>query len=139
MSFCHAIPPKKEHKMKMKAAAIVSILFSILMLQPCAFAGKGAPRPAKGDVQIEITLTGIIEKPGMSFCMDGAKYQIRHTVTGVNGSKSTAVTRIFTSTPEAEAFLKRVVGSKQRVTVTGYPHQGVECPYLAVYYAGPAS
>lgn len=48
--------------------------------------------------------------------------------------------RIMTSNPEAEAFLKKkVVGSKQRVPVTGYPHQGVECPYLAVYDAGPAS
>lgn len=123
--------------MKLQNSILCAIL-GLSFFSAEAFAASKAPRPAKGDVQIEISLTGIIQKTGTSFCMDGAKYQIRHFVSGGPGGQRQVTTRLMTSNAEAEAFLKKVAGSRQRVTVTGYPHQGVECPYLSVYYAGPA-
>ena len=63
-----------------KGATVCSIFFYPFLFSAAPFAAAKAPRPAKGDIQIEISLTGIIEKTGVSYCMDGAKYQILHTV-----------------------------------------------------------
>src|SRR5437588_60956 len=98
MTFENA-PPRKnnptEHTMKRSSLCLLVICLSLLSAGP--FAAAKAPRPSKGDVQIEISITGIIQKTGMSFCMDGAKYQILHVVNDPNGGGHSTVTRIMTS------------------------------------------
>jgi hypothetical protein len=102
-------------------------------------AGKSV-RARAGEIQIEISLTGIIEKTSdVSICMDGALYQIKHVIVGKDGSSHAVATRIISKQKQVNDFLQRVAGTRQRVTVTGYPTMGAECPYLNAYYAGPAS
>jgi pentose-5-phosphate-3-epimerase len=102
--------------------------------------GAGKSVRAKGGNQIEISLTGVIEKtPDVSICMDGGLYQIKHVIVGKDGSSHSVATRIISKQKQVNDFLQRVAGTRQRVVVTGYPTMGAECPYLNVYYAGPAS
>jgi hypothetical protein len=125
----------------MKSTLIaLSVLVIASLITSQLFAAGKSVRASGGEIQIEVSLTGIIEKtPGVSTCMDGALYQIRYTVIGKNGSSHSAATRIISKHRQVNDFLQRVVGTKQRVTVTGYPAMGAECPYLDAYYAGGAS
>jgi len=102
-------------------------------------AGKSV-RGQAGEIQIEISLTGIIEKTSdVSICMDGALYQIKHVIVGKDSSSHSVATRIISKQKQVNDFLHRVAGTRQRVVVTGYPAMEAECPYLNAYYAGPAS
>ncbi len=65
----------------MKSTLIFLALGTVCIMTSQSFsAGKSARAPA-GEIQIEISLTGIIEKtPDVSNCMDGALYQIKHVI-----------------------------------------------------------
>ena len=125
----------------MKSTLIaLSVLLIIFLITSQLFAAGKFGRASAGEIQIEVSLTGIIEKTSdVSTCVDGALYQIRRTVIGKNGSSHSVATRIISKQKQVNDFLQRVVGTKQRVTVTGYPAISAECPYLDAYYAGGAS
>ena len=124
----------------MKSTLIFLALGTACIMTSQSFSAGKSARAQAGEIQIEISLTGIIEKtPDVSICMDGALYQIKHVVVGKNGSSNSVATRIISKQKEVNDFLHRVAGTRQRVVVTGYPAMGAECPYLGAYYAGPAS
>lgn len=78
------------------------------------------------DIQVPVFLTGIILREEISFCMDGANYRIR-TLLGE--------ARLKGANKDAEAFLDKVAGTRQRIAIAGYPAWGPECSYINVYYA----
>ena len=118
---------------------IVALGTACIMTSQSLGAGKSV-RARAGEIQIEISLTGIIQKTSdVSICMDGALYQIKHVIVGKDGSSQSVATRIISKQKQVNDFLQRVAGTRQRAVVTGYPTMGAECPYLNAYYAGPAS
>jgi len=124
----------------MKSTLIFLALGTACIMTSQSFSAAKSVRAQTGEIQIEISLIGIIEKTSdVSICMDGALYQIKHVIVGKDSSSHSVATRIISKQKEVNDFLHRVAGTRQRVVVTGYPAMGTECPYLDAYYAGPAS
>lgn len=80
-----------------------------------------------GSAEVPVILLGIVSRIEVDYCQDGARFQL-------HSASQTA--RLLPTNKEAADFLERVAGSRQRVSVAGYPRQSAECHYLAVYYAG---
>jgi hypothetical protein len=76
-----------------------------------------------------VILLGIVSRVEVDFCQDGAQFLLHSTL---------HTARLLPTTDESREFLEHVAGSRQRVSVAGYPRQSAECHYLAVYYVGPA-
>ena len=124
----------------MKSTLIFLALGTACLMTPQSLSAGKSVRAQAGGIQIEISLTGIIEKTSdVSICMDGALYQIKHVIVGKDGSGHSVATRIITKQKQVNDFLQHATDTRQRVVVTGYPAMGAECPYLNAYYAGPAS
>lgn len=85
-----------------------------------------------GPIQVPVFLSGIVVKaPDVSFCMDGAKYVLRH-------QPGSSEIRLVAANRDVDSFLSKVVDTRQRVAVAGYMVYGPECNHLSVYWAGPA-
>ncbi len=99
--------------------------------------GEEIPSPFSKDGRLGVPhfLTGIVVDEGIGWCRDGASHRLLHH--GIHGEA--LVTRLKPNNKEAEDYLKRVSGTRQRVQVAGYMHQGIEpgCDYMLCYFAGP--
>ena len=80
----------------MKSTLIIVALGTACIMTSQALGAGKSVRARAGEIQIEISLTGIIEKTSdVSICMDGALYQIKHVIVGKDGSSQSVATRII--------------------------------------------
>ncbi|HEX8396260.1 MAG TPA: hypothetical protein VF644_02360 [Pyrinomonadaceae bacterium] len=91
--------------------------------------GETTDQGGGGQVQVPVFLSGLVSKiTGVDICMDGATHRLETIL---------ETARLKAGNDEVQKFLDEVSGSRQRVSIAGYPVWGPECVYIRVYHAAP--
>lgn len=113
---------------------IVSTLVGLLAFGMVSIADTHA-QAASDKPDIEVTLTGRVEKIEVDTCMDGATYNLIYTANG-----SEVKTRLKPANDSIKAKLDKVTGKRVQVTVSGQPKNSVEnCHYVDVDSVKPGA